>query len=113
MPKVGPFRGLAYKDPTPKTEDLYIQSVNKTVTALQTDLRMVRQGNVEFPAIDLDTGAPTRAGEYTLADDSYRKLLRLLKKDNFGHTDAELQTAMVHYFTAFQPKLRNSCDPKQ
>jgi hypothetical protein len=113
VPKVGPFRGLAYKEPTPKTEDLYMMSVNETVTALQTELRRLRQDDVEFPAIDLDTGAPTRAGEYALANDTYRKLVRRLKEDNFGHTDAELQTAMIHYFANFQPKLRNSRDAKQ
>jgi hypothetical protein len=90
-----------------------MKSVNETVTALQTELRQVRQDDIEFPGIDLDTGAPTRAGEYALADDTYRKLVRRLKEDNFGHTDEELQTAMVHYFTNFQPKLRNSRDAKQ
>src|SRR5271166_2241420 len=31
MPKIGPFKGLAFNNPTPQTEDLYIKSINTTV----------------------------------------------------------------------------------
>jgi hypothetical protein len=110
VPKVGPFRGLSYKDPTPKTEDLYMESVNQTVTALRAQLQLVSQGNTNFAAVDLDTGAPTHAGEYELCDETFRELLRRLQKDNFAHTDAALQTTVLRYFTDFKPKLRNSKD---
>jgi hypothetical protein len=113
VPKVGPFRGLSYKDPTPKTEDLYMESVNQTVTALRAALKQARENRIEFAAVDLDTGAPTSAGEYSLADETYRELLRRLQKDNFAHTGAELQATMVNYFADFQPKLRNSSDSKR
>jgi hypothetical protein len=113
VPKVGPFRGLKYKDPTPKTEDLYMQSVNETVAALRTQLKQVRQSEIEFAAIDLDTGAPTRAGEYNLADETFRQLVRRLEGDKFAHTDAQLQTTVVSYFTNFQPKPGNLDDSKQ
>jgi hypothetical protein len=90
-------------------------SVNQTVVALRTELQRVRQAGVgvDFAAVDLDTGAPTRAGEYHLADETYRELLRRLKKDNFAHTDADLQAALVDYVKDFQPKLRNRCDAKR
>jgi hypothetical protein len=76
-------------------------------------LKQARQNRIEFAAVDLDTGAPTSAGEYSLADETYRELLRRLQKDNFAHTGAELQATMVNYFADFQPKLRNSCDSKR
>jgi hypothetical protein len=113
VPKVGPFRGLSYKDPTPQTEDLYMQSVNQTITALRAEMNRVRQGDVEFAAIDLDTGEPTRAGEYNLADETYRELVRRLKSDDFAHTDASLQTALLRYFANFRPQLRNSSDSRR
>ena len=31
MPKIGPFKGLGFNNPTPQTEDLYIKSINTTV----------------------------------------------------------------------------------
>jgi hypothetical protein len=113
VPKVGPFRGLAYKDPTPQTEDLYMESVNQTVSALRTELKQARQPGAGFAPVDLDTGAPTRPGEYDLADETFRELVRRLQKDKFAHTDAELQTTMVSYFSNFHPKLRNSSDTKR
>ncbi len=113
IPKIGPFRGLAYKDPTPQTENLYIESVNQTVSALREELKQARQAKTDFPAFDLDTGAPTRAGEYGLADETYRELVRRLEKDKFAHANPELQTNIINYFTGFQPKLRNSRDSKR
>jgi hypothetical protein len=113
VPKVGPFRGLSYKDPTPKTEDLYMESVNKTVVALRAQLKQAQQANFDFIAFDLDTGKPTHAGEYALADETFRELLRRMQKDKFAHTDARLRTTLVSYFADFKPKLRNSGDSKR
>lgn len=113
MPKIGPFRGLSYRDPTPKTEDLYMQSVNQTVTALRAQLKHTQQSGLDFAAFDLDTGDQTRPGEYPLADETFRELVRRLQKDNFAHIDAALQTTVVDYFTNFQPKLRNPTDSKR
>src|SRR4051794_18808173 len=31
MPKIGPFKALAFNNPTPQTEDLYFKSINSTV----------------------------------------------------------------------------------
>src|ERR1700731_3556646 len=31
MPKIGPFKAMAFNNPTPKTEDLYFKSINNTV----------------------------------------------------------------------------------
>jgi Zinc dependent phospholipase C len=113
VPKVGPFRGLSYRDPTPKTEDLYMQSVNQTVDALRVGLAQARKGEVGFAAIDLDTGAPTRAGEYDLADESFRELVRRLQKDQFAHINPELRKTVLAYFEDFKPKLRNSSDSRR
>lgn len=113
VPKIGPLRGLSYKDPTPKTQDLYMESVNETVASLRTELTRARQARADFAAFDLDTGSPTHAGEYELADNTFRQLVRRLEKDKFAHTDAALRTAMVDYFANFQPKLRNSSDSKR
>src|ERR1039458_1997448 len=31
MPRIGPFKGLGFKNPTPQTEDMYFKSINLTV----------------------------------------------------------------------------------
>jgi len=113
VPKIGPFRGLSYRDPTPQTEDLYMRSVNQTVSALRAELKQEKQTRDNFAAVDLDTGAPTRAGEYALADETFRELVRRLQKDKFAHTNAELRATLVNYFADFKPILRNSKDARR
>jgi len=42
MPKIGPFKGLAFNNPTPQTEDLYFKSINTTVDQYRVFLEEVR-----------------------------------------------------------------------
>ena len=42
MPKIGPFKGLAFNNPTPQTEDLYFKSINTTVDQYRAFLKQVR-----------------------------------------------------------------------
>lgn len=78
VPKVGILRGLAFKIPSPETEDIYIKSVNHTVTDYRRRLRQVEEGDLSFPNMDFDTGRPTAPGEYTLCDETYARLLNEL-----------------------------------
>jgi hypothetical protein len=61
MPKVGPFKGLAFNNPTPQTEDLYIKSINTTVDQYRAFLEKVRVDTVLLPNVDFDSGQPARA----------------------------------------------------
>ena len=64
MPKVGPLKTVDITVPSPATEDLYIESVNKTVDAYKAQLvRLRQQGDrLVLPDLDFDTGKPTRPG---------------------------------------------------
>src|SRR6476646_1559362 len=84
MPKIGPFKGLAFNNPTAKTEDLYIKSINTTVDQYRVLLKAESAGGQHLPNYDLDSGQPTKAGEYSLADDAYAKLLMRLTEQKFG-----------------------------
>ena len=46
VPKIGPFKGLAFKSPTPQTEDLYIKSINTTVDHYRALLEGLRTNQV-------------------------------------------------------------------
>src|ERR1035441_10552523 len=83
MPKIGPFKGLAFKEPTPQTEDMYIKSINTTVDQYRAFLDEVRTDSLVLPDCDLDSGNPTRAAEYSLTDETYAKLLGQLAKSKF------------------------------
>jgi hypothetical protein len=80
VPKVGPFRALRLSLPDAKEEDVYLQSVNLTVDFYQARLVELQHPAIArlgppLPDMDLDTGKPTVAGEYRLADKTYGKLL--------------------------------------
>src|SRR5947199_2492976 len=80
MPKIGPFKGLAFNNPTPQTEDLYFKSINTTVDQYRAFLEQVRSNNLVLPNCDLDSGQLTKAAEYSLSDDAYEKLLSQLSE---------------------------------
>src|SRR6202790_5518893 len=78
MPKIGPFRALAFNNPTPQTEDLYFKSINTTVDKYRIYLQQVRAGSLELINCDFDTRTETRAAESSLTDVTYAKLLGVL-----------------------------------
>jgi hypothetical protein len=102
MPKVGPMHALNFKEPTPKTEDLYFKSVNQTIDRYSQSLHEVKARTLLTPPnIDLDTGKPTRLREYPLADYTYRGLLDELAFDNFSHMDHALRDNMLQFYDGF------------
>src|SRR5579862_7654626 len=86
MPKIGPFKALAFNNPTPQTEDLYFKSINTTVDQYRIFLEAVRTDTVALPNCDLDSGSLTKAAEYTLTDETYAKLLGQLSERKFDQT---------------------------
>src|ERR1700739_976019 len=99
MPRVGPFKGLGFKSPTPQTEDLYFKSINLTVDQYRTFLEGVRHDQVVLPNTDLDTGHPTKAAEYTLTDEAYAKLLAQLSNRKFDLTSPELRDNILQFYS--------------
>jgi Zinc dependent phospholipase C len=99
MPKIGPFKGLAFKNPTSQTEDLYIKSINITVDQYRALLEEVRTDSLALPNYDLDSGNPTRAAEYSLTDETYAKLLGQLAKSKFDLTTPELRDNILQFYS--------------
>src|SRR6202521_883563 len=80
MPRIGPFKGLAFTNPTAQTEDLYIKSINTTVDQYRAFLEEVRTDSLVLPNCDFDSGKMTKRAEYALTDDTYAKLLARLSE---------------------------------
>lgn len=105
MPKVGPFRGLAYKNPTPNTEDLYFKSVNNTVDFYRELAARLKNGQpLSLDGMDLDTGKPTRPGEYSLSDQTYADLVDRLAKQKPPQVDPKLRQDLLTYFSGSEGK---------
>ncbi len=73
LPKIGPFRPLAFKVPTPEAERLFLDSLTRTRERFGVELRELRRGSLQLPNINLDTGQPERRGEYALADRTFQE----------------------------------------
>jgi hypothetical protein len=99
VPKIGPFKGLAFNNPTPQTEDLYIKSINRTVDQYRFFLEEVRTETLVLPNCDLDSGLPTKAGEYSLADQAYAAWLARLSERKFDFTSPQLRDNVLQFYS--------------
>jgi hypothetical protein len=99
MPKIGPFKGMAFKNPTAQTEELYFKSINTTVDQYRAYLKEVRAGTLQLANCDFDTGKETRAAEYSLTDDTYAKLLAQLTGRKFDRTTADLRDNVLQFYS--------------
>jgi hypothetical protein len=111
MPKVGPFKGLAFKNPTPKTEDLYIKSINSTVDQYRVFLEQVRTNTLVLANCDLDTGNGTKAAEYSLTDETYATLLAQLAGRKFVLTSPELRQNILQFYSDLSVPLETKRKP--
>ena len=110
MPKVGPFRAMAFNNPTPQTEDLYFKSINATVDQYRVLLEEVRTNSLDLPNRDLDTSNETTAAEYSLTDDAYAKLLSRLTEKKFDLTTAELRDNILHFYSDLSAPIETKKD---
>jgi uncharacterized protein (DUF433 family) len=99
MPRIGPFKGLAFNNPTPQTEDLYIKSINTTVDQYRAYLEAVRSDSLVLPNCDFDSGKVTKAAEYSLTDESYARLLARLSGRKFDITSPELRANILDFYS--------------
>jgi len=111
IPKIGPFKGLAFNNPTAKTEDLYIKSIDTTIDQYRQFLEQVRSDSLTLPNCDFDTGAPTKAAEYPLTDDTYAKLLAQLADKKFDRTSADLRGNILDFYSDLNAKIDTKRDP--
>jgi hypothetical protein len=103
VPKVGPFRPLAFHAPTPEAERLFAASFAAARDRYRRLLLEARDGRLTLPNTNLDTGRPAVWGEYPLADRTYATLLDRLSKDHFSTMSAALQANVRRYFAAVSP----------
>ena len=111
MPKIGPFKALAFNNPTPQTEDLYFKSINTTVDQYRIYLEQVRTDSLILTNSDFDTGKDTKAAEYSLTDETYAKLLGQLTERKFDLTSPELRENILSFYSDLSLPLETKKDP--
>jgi hypothetical protein len=110
MPKIGPFKALAFNNPTAQTEDLYFKSINTTVDQYRVYLKQVASDSLDLPNSDFDTGKPTKAAEYTLTDETYAKLLGQLAERKFDLTSPDLRENILNFYSDLSLPLETKKD---
>jgi hypothetical protein len=98
VPKVGPFRTLSFKVPTPEAERMFVASFVQTLSRYRILLSQTQAGKLNLQNMDFDTGEPTRAGEYKLADETYASLLRRLSDNKFKDVTQELRQNIIAFY---------------
>ncbi len=112
VPKIGPFKAVAFKIPTPQTEDMYIKSIDQTVQDFTARLQEQQSGKLNLENLDFDTGRPAKAGEYSLADKTYAHLLHDLAKDDFTLSTAPVRENILKFYSGANVVAANKKDQK-
>jgi len=99
MPKIGPFKALAFNNPTAQTENMYFKSINTTVDQYRIYLQRIQAGSLELANYDFDTGKETKAAEYSLTDETYAKLLGQLADRKFAQTSPALRDNILSFYS--------------
>ena len=110
MPKIGPFKALAFNNPTAQTEDLYFKSINTTVDQYRIFLQQVRTDSLKLANTDFDTGKETKAAEYSLTDETYAKLLAQLADRKFDQTSPDLRDNLLNFYADLSLPLETKKD---
>jgi Zinc dependent phospholipase C len=105
VPKVGPFKSLKFRAPTPEVEKMFMTSFNATVDSYRALLAKAGSGPMELVNQNFDIGKPTIAGEYIGADLAYDKLLDKLAEHKFVAVSAELRTNILDYYKDRKPPV--------
>jgi hypothetical protein len=98
MPRIGPFRGLAFKVPTPQTEKMFEDSFDATVKRDRATFAQARTGDLRIANRDLDTGRSVSPGEYGLTDRTYDHLLVKLAEKKFDGVTPELRANILSFY---------------
>jgi hypothetical protein len=113
VPKIGPFKALAFNNPTAQTEDLYFKSINTTVDQYRLYLKQVAADSLQLTNADFDTGKETEAAEYSLTDETYAKLLRQLASRKFELTSPDLRDNILSFYSDLSLPVETKRDTSQ
>ena len=113
IPKFGPFRAVDFVLPNPQTEDMYLKSMDVTLTNYRRLLADVKANNLHLHDRDFDTGGTTRAGEYKLTDDTYAALLDGLARRHFDGVTPDLRANILDFYKDLNAPIATKKDRKK
>jgi Zinc dependent phospholipase C len=112
VPKAGPFRGLAFRVPTPQVEKMFEDSFDATIKLDRQDFTEVQASHLSIRNRDLDTGNPVRLGEYMLTDRTYDKLLKKLAEKKFVDVSPALRANILDFYARMKTPDPHGIQPQ-
>ncbi len=109
VPKVGPFSALAFHPPTPAVEQLYMHSFNETLKNYRGLLVAQREGRLQLPNDNFDTGELTEPTAYPFTDQTYAKLLAKVSAKPISDT---LRSDILAFYADLGAPFATKKDPK-
>jgi Zinc dependent phospholipase C len=103
MQKIGVFKSVAFRAPTPEVEKMFMASFNATVVNYRALLANVSAGRLELANENFDLGQPAAAGKYLGADQAYDQLLGKLADRKFAGVSPELRANVLDYYKDRKP----------
>ena len=108
VPKIGPFKTLAFHAATPEAQKLFTDSFVRSLAVYNATLAEIRKGSVPVLAnANFDTGESAHSGAYRLADEACGKLIEKLSEKKFAGVDEPLRQSILDFYGASAPS-----DPK-
>ena len=89
---------LQFKAPTQEAEALFLESFKRHARAIRASRWRSKDGRLDLPNTDFDTGQSSAHGEYSLADDTYRELLDRSADRRFTNVPSALRANIHRYF---------------
>jgi hypothetical protein len=112
VPRVGPFKALAFKRLTPATETMFMASFNATIDRYRELLAELKADRLQLPNENFDTGEATAAGHYKLTDDAYAKLLDKLA-DHYAGITPELRADLLGFYRNLDAPIATKSNGKE
>jgi hypothetical protein len=107
VPKIGPFKPLAFEPLTPDAERRFLESFLATRTRYIASVHELQKGQLSLSDVDLDTGRPIARGVNRLADETYVDLLERFARRKFAAVPAPLRQN-INVFYASRPAARHA-----
>ena len=102
LPKIGPLKPFAFKLPTPEAQVLFRASFRKVMDNYRAHIARMPTDSAAAPPplanTDFDTGHPTHAGEYPLADETYGEWVRKLAIKKFENLDPKARQNILDFY---------------
>jgi len=116
LPKIGPLKPFAFKLPTPEAQQFFKASFRTVMASYCANVARQPADTAAAPLAlanaDFDTGHPTRAGEYPLADETYGEWLRKLAAKKFENLNPVARKNILAFYGT-QPKASASEEEKE